>query len=76
MYQFQKDRDERTRTEFELVISMNVRIVGYIFVSFALSTVDIVAMQLWQFQKNRDEQGRCDVERVLSMNVRIVAYTI
>ena len=36
--QFQKDRDEQVRYEFERVLSMNVWIVGYIsFVSFVYS---------------------------------------
>ena len=55
---------------------MDVRIVGDILVSFALSTVDIVAMQVCEFQKDRDEQARCEFERVLSMNVRIVGYIL
>ena len=49
MRKFQKDRDEQARCEFERVLLMNVRIVGNVFVSFALSTVDIVAMKVRQF---------------------------
>ena len=61
--------------EFERVLSMNVRSVGNVFVSFALSTVDIVAMQVRQFQKDHDEQARCEFERVLSINVRIISVS-
>ena len=69
--QFQKDRNEQARTEFELVLSMKVR-----FVCFALSTADIVAMQVSQFQKDSDEQARYEFELVIFMNVRISAlYT-
>ena len=56
--QFQKHRDEQTRCEFERVLSMNVRIVGYILASFALSTGDIVEMKVCQFQRDRDEQAQ------------------
>ena len=49
--QFQKDRDEQARCEFERVLLMNVRIVGHIFASFALSTVGIVEMNVCQFFK-------------------------
>ena len=74
--QFQKDRDEQARCEFERVLLMNARIVGYILASFALSTAGIVVMQMCQFQKDRDEQARCEFERLLSMNVRIVSYIL
>ena len=74
--QFQKDRDEQARCEFERVLSMNVWVVGCTFVSFDFSTADIVAMPVCQFQKDRDEQARNEFERVLSMNVRIVGNIV
>ena len=43
---FQKDLDEQAGCEFEVVISMNTRIINYIVVSFVRSTTDIVAMQI------------------------------
>ena len=72
--QFHKDRVKQARCEFERVLSMNVRIVGYIFTYFPLSTVDIVALPVCQFQKDRDEQARCEFERAVSTNERIVGY--
>ena len=65
--QFQKDRDEQARCEFELVIAMNTRIVSCIFASFVMSTADIVEMKVCQFQKDRDEQARRKFEFALSI---------
>ena len=79
--QFHKDRDEQARTEFKLVLSMNVRIVGDIFASFAFATADIVAMKVCQFQRDRDEQARRKFEFGLSIltlqfATRIVHHSI
>ena len=67
--QFQKDRDEQARYEFERVIFMSVRIS-------VLSTDDIVEMKVSKFQKDRDEQARTEFELVLSMNVRFVCFAL
>ena len=52
--QFQKDRDEQARCEFECVHS-----------SFVLSTADIMSMPVCKFQKDRDEQAKGEFESVL-----------
>ena len=65
--QFQKDRDEQARCEFERVLSINVRIVCYILTYFALSTSDIVEMKVCQFQRDRDEQAQRKFEFGLSI---------
>ena len=41
--QFQKDNDEKTKCEFERVLSMNV---GYRFASVTVSTSDILAVKM------------------------------
>ena len=58
---FNKDRDDQARCKFERVLSMNVRIVHYIFAFFAMSTAGILTMNVRHFQKDRVEQARCDL---------------
>ena len=72
--QFQKDRVEQARCEFERALSIYVRIVGYNLASFVLSTADIVAMQVYQFQKDRDEQARCEFERRVDRYFLVLLY--
>ena len=57
------------------------RIVSYTFVSFVMSTVDIVEMKVCQFQRDRDEQARRKFEFVPSIftsqfATRIVHHSI
>ena len=62
--QFQKDRHEQARCEFNWVVPMNARTV--------FDSADIVSMKGSQFHKDRDEQARCEFNRVVSMNALTV----